>query len=674
MMWPWSAGDGPASTLRGALSGAPAATPEDPAEGLARFFERTAAAHPGRDLVLLADAAELPSGWLERLQRAARADDSLAGATALAAGGEPPQFTAFPLAGPAGETAAHGAAPRVLVPGPHCALIRRAAFELLGGLDPAFAHPVAALADFAARARERGLSFALAGDTVIARLPDGLEPPPPAELERLHTRHPWLAPALEDEQALEVGPLRRSLLSVRTARGGISVTIDARALGAGVGGTQTFVGALVLALAADARARVRAVVAHGIDPLAVAEFERAGVEVIDYELAAAGGLPRTDIVHRPQQVFSPSDLRLLELLGERLVVSHMDLIAYRTPSYHASIDGWRAYRRSTRLALAAADRVIFFSEHALRDALAGELIPADRACVAGIGVVPAAADTRGERPARVPAGRELLLVLGADYAHKNRVFALELAGELRRRHGWDGVLVLAGAHVPHGSSAPAERELLDVRPELAAEVVDLGPVPEAEKQWLVRSAAAHLCPSTYEGFGLAPLEAAAAGRPCIYAPCTSLGEIIDPAAATIVPWDAAASADAAAELLRPGAARMRHLDLLRAALERYRWERVIPMILAIYEQALRSPYRPSATRAFEDLQREQLAADMHRAYQELRARTARGLALVDGPDALLTGAQQRGLMRLASRPWLAGPLLAPFGLLGADHRDPRRQS
>ena len=48
-----------------------------------------------------------------------------------------------------------------------------------------------------------------------------------------------------------------------------------------------------------------------------------------------------------------------------------------------------------------------------------------------------------------------------------------------------------------------------------------------------------------------------------------------------------------------------------------------------------------------------------------------GQSLVDRRSALLTIAQQRGLMRVASRRWLRGPLLAPFGLLGSDQRKRR---
>ena len=593
-----------------------------PAEGsIGDAVAAAAAACPGADLAIVEAPDSLPEAWLGLLSRAANSDDTIALATAWP--GRPASGT-----------------PRVSVPNPACTLLRRSAFDLLGGLEPGLTDPRAALPDFAARARQLGLSCVLADGLALPDRPDPLPPCP------------------EDEQdRLDAGPLKRALIAGRAARTGLSVTIDARALGSGVGGTQTYVAGLVLALSRSERVRVRAVLGAELEAGLRAALADAGIELSSYAAAAAGELPPTDIVHRPQQVFTPADLALLALLGERLVVSHLDLIAYRAPTYHPSAAEWAGFRRTTRLALAAADSVVFFSEHARDDALAEDLVPADRAHVAGIGVLPSTA--AGTRPSRIPDGREFILMLGADYAHKNRPFALELVDELRASHGFGGLLVLAGAHVPQGGSAPVAG--LDG-------VIDLGLVPEAEKVWLAAHAVAHMTSSVYEGFGLAPLEAAVARKPCIYAAVTSLREIVDPAAATIVPWDAEASAAAAAALLVPGPARDRHLQLLQESVDRYSWDRVIPEILDAYERAIRSPFRAAAPRAWAELEREQHMAELGRAYEQLDARTQDGRPLIDAGDPLLTPAQQRGLMRVASRHWLRAPLLGPFGLLGSARR------
>ncbi len=678
--------------------------------GFAAGLEHAVRASGRADLVVIADACILPDGWLAALHGAACSQDTVAGASPLVAGAGEPLFGGLDPAdgggGDGGGVAPAPVHPRIFTLWAHCAYLRRPALDLLGPAEQSLLHPAAVLADLAARALQRGFSCVMADDLCVERLAGGLRPCPEADLRALAARHPWLDLARRDSEALEPGPLRRALIGARLARRRLSVTVDARALGSASGGTQAYTTALVRALVRSGRLTVRAVVADDVAPEALGVLHAEGeVEIVTYAQAVAG-VARSDVVHRPQQVFTPDDLALLRLLGERLVITHLDLIAYHSPVYHASPDDWRGYRRTTRLALAAADRVLFLSEHARRDAFSEDLIEPGRTALTGIGIEPKQTALAGagiepeetalegtgiesdererlqvperlQAPGGVASVRELLVMIGADYVHKNRTFALALADELREHHGWDGLLVLAGAHVPHGSSAPAEAELLRERPALAAHVLDLGPVSEAEKHWLLTHARALLCPSTYEGYGLTPLEAASAGLPCLYAPFTSLAEVVGPHAATIVPWNAAVSAEAAIGLLREGETRERHLTLLSQALSRCEWGPIVDHLIRTYRDAVTSPYRTSAPRAFEDLQRERLIAELHAghrelgvrlavldaAYLDLEARVAGGLPLIDR-GGLLTEAQQRGLMRIAARGWLRKPLLGPVGLLG----------
>lgn len=611
--------------------------------------------HPEADLVVVAGPATPAAGWLPVLRAAAHSDDTLAAATVGADGpgdaglGEPPIAR--------GDGAGY---PRVLWPWPHLTWIRRSALSLVGPFDEELSHPGAVLADFGARTAAHGLTTAVVGELTLPRTAAAPAPCPPPELERLRRAHPWLPAAAAAQVALEPGPLRRAVLAGRSTHATISVTVDARSLGEGVGGTQAYVLALVLALAARSELTVRALVAPVAPEPALAAFRAAGVQIVGFDRALRG-VERSDVVHRPQQVFSADDLRVLQAVGDRLVITQMDLILYRNPAYHATAQGWQEHRRATRLALALADGVVFFSGHARAEALAEELIEPERTFIAGVGIERPAPGDEAERPPGVPVERRLLLMLGSDYAHKNRPFAMALVDALRRRHGWDGLLVLAGPHQPRGSSAAAERELLSGVPELAGTVIDLGPVSEAQKRWLMTAAEAHICASNYEGFGLAPLEAGAAGRPCIYAPCTSLGEIIDPGAASIVPWDPAASADAAAPLLTDGEARARHLSLLDAAVDRHTWEDVAARLVHCYRRTLDTPYRGAGPLAW--------GVENMRARRELEERIAYGRILIDDHDGLLTHPQQRGLMRVATRRWLRGPLLGPFSLLGLDQRE-----
>ena len=445
------------------------------------------------------------------------------------------------------------------------------------------------------------------------------------------------------------------------------MTLDARALGAVPGGTRAYIMQLALALARSGRAAVRLVVARpGIPSDFEAMFRKdRGIEVIDYETAVSG-VTLTHVVHRPQQVFTEADLALLRLLGERIVITHQDLIAYRNPAYHASLDDWRQYRRVTRIALAVADRVVCFSYHARDDVCSEGLVDARHTEVVGIGSDGLRDPSNtGCRPGGLPADGELILCLGADYRHKNRPFAIRMVGRLRDEHGWSGKLVLAGAHVERGSSRDEERAMLARDPRLQGAVLDIGPVDEAAKTWLYQHAVAVLFPSLYEGFGLIPYEAARAGVPCLFAPQTALIEIGGRELAVLVPWDAAASAAVVAPLLQHDAPeRERHVERLRRAAEASRWEIVTPQMLGAYEAAIRADQRAGAYHAWQELERERYIRELADSIEQYRAATSGDAVMLVSPDGWLDEPTRRGLLRVASRPLARKLSLWPFSLLG----------
>ncbi len=640
------------------------------------------------DVALLVAGVTVSAGWLERLRGAAVSDSTVASATPLSVGPGAIDITLGAEPGPTraerggGEQDAARVAgaslrtrPRVGTVGPACAYLRRSALELDGRFGEREPLP-RALADWGERVLARGLVHVAADDVLVGAAPARAD---------AGTR---VAPGPDDDAvqsaiaADEKGPLRTALRQALTTLRGLSVTVDARALtGEAAGGTQTYVAGLVNALAREPDVSVRALVAPDFERSMLGEGRAPEVALLHYhEALAEPGL--SDVVHRPQQVFTVDDLALLRLVGERIVVSQQDLIAYRNPSYHADLEAWSAYRRVTRLAFAASDQVVFFSQHAREDAVVEGLATASRANVVGIAVEPqgAAAPVPPSFAERI-ARRPFLLCLGADYAHKNRPFAIELLRELRVL-GWDGLLVLAGAHVPHGSSAAEERRLLHPNEGLAEHVIDAGPVSERVKQWLLANARALAYPTTYEGFGLLPLEAGRAGIPCLFAPQASLRELAG-AQASLVPWDPAASADAVLALLHDGEERARHVRGL-AAIAAPTWERIARDLIAVYRRAIAAPPAAAAARAWQELDREayivRLAEDVDKlkgiaqeyqdAYHALEARVAVGLPLID-EGGLLTHAQQRGLMRLAARRRVGSVVLGPLGALGRAGKDGR---
>ncbi len=648
------------------------------------------------DVALVAPGCQVSSEWLERLREAATSDSIVASASALSIGGGGVELCAARSSEREGSTAAGDGArlvsvadlgtagdgcertaeqvrinalrlrSRIATMGPGCVYIRRMAWELAGPLDDAL-ELGEALEEMASKIVGLGLIHVLADDVLLLGDSSIQAPHEDRGVVGRHERE-----TIAEDESL---PLRRSIDRARMTLRGLSVTIDGRSLTAKVGGTQTYVIELILALAREPGLRVRVLTAPDISERASDALATApGVELLSYDEATRGA-ELTDVVHRPQQVFTPDDLALLRLVGRRVVVGQQDLIAYHNPTYHQSIDAWRAYRRTTRLALAGADQVVFFSDHARRDALAEDLLAERRGHVVGIGAdALEPTGPTGDPPDGVSADEPFLLCLGADYAHKNRPFAIELLEALRAL-GWPGKLVLCGARVAHGSSREREAEILARNPELAGFVTDLGAVDEPSKRWLYAHACALLYPTLYEGFGLIPLEAARAGLPCLFAAQASLAEVA-PEAATLVPWDAGASAQAVLPLLSKGPARDGHLAKLRSH-SVPGWSEVAGALRAVYEQALTEPSSQAAPRAWQELEREAYivrldedvaklkltAQEYQDSYHALDERVRVGLPLIDR-GGLLSEAQQRGLMRVAGRRRLGALLLAPLGPLG----------
>jgi hypothetical protein len=671
-----------------------------PGATLAQLANRAHQAHPATDLVLVFADTTLPSGWLERLCAAADSDSTAATASALSTA----TLVAFErerrqtgqstdAAEPAGARIAWSAERAAAVAGssarirprlagilPTCVYLRSAALDLVGPLDETFSSSYAAVLDLSLRARRRGLVNVLADDVLCDA--------PAVELDveehnTLQARHANLLAAAEQPHA---PALERSLTLASVAGERLAVTVDARGLGPHVGGTREYLLGLLKALTEEGSVRLRILIAPDLGEATRAELlSLEAVELLTYEQALEKPDP-SHVVHRPQQVFSPEDLMLLRPLGDRVVITHQDLIAYRNPEYFASIELWSRYARTTRQALAVADHVLFFSRDAREDALREDLIDPSRASVARLGADgPVVTGSMTPSAIKLPpsiarlASGPFLLCIGADYQHKNRPFAIAVLDELRRSHRWLGKLVLVGQHVDSGSSREQEREAMAQRSLTDDLVVDLGPVSSETRSWLMAHCSAVIYPTVHEGFGLVPFEAAVANVPCLFAAQSSLAELLDPELATLVPWDAARSAKGAFALLVDDIARETHLRRLTETASALRWSDCAHGTISGYESAIAAPYRASSLDAWRALERENEIVRLDESRKQLSARVRElsddlgedAQALV-GARALLSRSDQRALLAVAARPafrrLLFGTLRSGFGAAHAIRR------
>jgi glycosyltransferase involved in cell wall biosynthesis len=501
-----------------------------------------------------------------------------------------------------------GLHPRVPTALPHATLVRRAALQLVGALDETLALRDA-LADFCVRCTAAGLAHVVADELFVAHrgtVPDGTVAGWEGEVA---TRHPALAPAVTAVAQDRHSALARTLLAASVALEPLTVTVDARNVAGAMNGSVVHVVELLGTLVQRDDVRVRALLPAQVGADAARALERMpALERLGAEAAESDGVARTHVAHRPWQVESVADMALLDRLGERTVLTHQDLIGYRTPDVFGSVAAWQDYRATTVDAIGLAAMVLFFSHAAAHDAAAEDLVTPERARVVPIGATPELLGGDGGVEPSGLAGRDrpFLLVLGARFRHKNVRFALELLGALRDEHGWDGELVLAGGDVLNGSGSADDAVWLLRAPEHADAVVELGAVSQAEKTWLLANAAAVVYPSTYEGFGLVPFEAAQVGTPALVAPASALRETVPEALALLTPWDARASASRVAPVLADGDPRTELVQGLRAAAAALTWERTGGLLVAAYHDAVRLPAPPAA----------RLAADLARAERD----------------------------------------------------------
>lgn len=470
-----------------------------------------------------------------------------------------------------------------------------------------------ALADFSLRARRRGFLDVVDPSTYVAGTGDGrTEGIPQAAPDQtwLIDRHPFIQSLLDhqdgpdaDEAAAararnhdvplgEAWALEAMRSSARIRIRGLRVIIDASWTGVGEMGTQVQTLALVQALARRPDIE-RVTVALPARPSA-AQRQLASIPKVDARPSAASGdvtgLGPADIVHRPFQPDGRIDVESWAKEAERSAITLLDLIAYSVGTYHPSGDDWVSYRRTIRHATSLVDGVVVISEDVAAQVRMERLGVQDhRLFVSRLGTDHLRGDEAEAEPAALVAGRlgpRFCLVLGANYTHKNRDLAIRAHSELRRR-GVDIDLVLAGPSVDYGSSRMTEAVAGAATNHDRIFVMDH--VPAVERNWLLRNAEVVLYPTSAEGFGLVPFEAARFGTPTVLVPVGPLAELAAGLPVVADHWSPAALADATQKLLDDPGLAGAHVESTLAAAKHLTWDATADRLVDIYRDLLSRP-------------------------------------------------------------------------------------
>ena len=462
------------------------------------------------------------------------------------------------------------------------------------------------LAELAARARDRGFVHLLDDTTFVGRHrspisapwePETVDDLHPHERHLLDQEHPAELALLHAEAYDAASPVSLALRLARLKVYGLRVLIDGSYLAASEMGTQVSTLATIDAL--RRRDDVREVVvalAHPIPPYAEAVLHADKVTAQAVPFDQLDLLGRCDVAHRlvqPDLSWSTANWRRA---ADRVVITLLDLIGYRIGSYHDSPAEWLRYRDTIRRGVAEADGVTTISAD-VADQARMDRLPVDpsRLETVALGTEHLGGQEAAEMPAELVArgfgDGPFLLCLGTDYTHKNRDLALATLAELRRR-GFEGSLVLAGPTVPRGSSRRAEAERRITEGQLLdRDLYVLPDLASAERNWLMKYAAVVLYPTSAEGFGLVPYEAARFGTPSVFVGFGPLAELAPDIPVTAPDWSADALATATQRLLDDPALARAQVDACLGAATTYTWAATAARLTDLYHRLLARPPR-----------------------------------------------------------------------------------
>ena len=407
--------------------------------------------------------------------------------------------------------------------------------------------------------------------------------------------HPARAVPACDDGAVQF-PDARAELVAGSAPSGLSLGIDAAWLSGPESGAQVAVLEMVRELAT--RPEIKRILLVSDTGHVPGGFNGiAKVSGLSWPAALATGAPVVDILHRPYQPGADVDYRRYHQVARCVALTVLDFIAYDNPEYHESHWSWRKYQQAFDERVCLADCVFAISryvasrvERQCAHQLSGPVYPVPLGTDHLLTLSDADETDEPGPVVQALGGKRFLLVLGNDFEHKNRDFAVRVFVDMCDR-GYDGQLVLAGFHLDRGSSFGHE---LSGAGHHVDRVARMGAVSGPEKRWLMRHAQAVLYPTSSEGFGLVPFEAAALGTPTAFVRFGPLRETL-PGVDACAGWQVRAFADHVFRLLADPISQVEQIREAGAALT---WSAHVGQVLEGYRHLLRdgAPWR-TRTRA-----------------------------------------------------------------------------
>jgi glycosyltransferase involved in cell wall biosynthesis len=285
---------------------------------------------------------------------------------------------------------------------------------------------------------------------------------------------------------------------------------------------------------------------------------------------------KTDLFHAGQ-LFVPAARRAA------VVVTVHDLTPIHFPEYHLRSNLFSI--SSIRRRISRADLVIADSSNTAKDLLDAGLVSNQKVRVIPLGVQECFRPSADENSlASIPPGLDgdFILTVGALEPRKNLPRLFQAFRILKDRH-----------HIPHrlavvGPEGWKDEEVFRSVKELGLSdsTVFTGYVSNEILNLLYNRASLMIYPSLYEGFGLPPLEAMAAGCPVAVSNTSSLPEVVGHAGAYFDPRSVEEMAVAIYQVLSSPERRANLVRLGTAQSREFSWRKTAEATLGVYREAI----------------------------------------------------------------------------------------
>jgi GT2 family glycosyltransferase len=401
----------------------------------------------------------------------------------------------------------------------HCILITAEALEIIGDFDDLFAPGYGEEVDFSIRATKFGFHHYLA-NTVVTHFGSKTFAEKSIQLKSRHNsllnlKHSGFSELVQNLD-LEHSQAESMFINVLSKFRKLRLLIDARLMSSEGTGTSRLIENTVRAISKKGHLEASILLREEDINYWRGKLSSKLKLVLVSEIKNTGFI--FDVVYSPCQISEEVTMEEYKFWGRRVVIQQLDFIAYDNWKYFATVSSYNMYKNATNRTFDQADAVLYISNYVSTRAqeLFRRTSKSDKVIFCGTDHFLEFSPTNFQH--------NRILVIGAGFAHKNLMYPIQLFETLQKTIK-NPKLVFVGPKPTFGFDsdfwALIDKKSSDSSIEYHRWLSDEELKIEIARAQLI------LYPTTSEGFGFIPFEAAKMKRATLFHLNTSLREFFE---------------------------------------------------------------------------------------------------------------------------------------------------